>query len=284
MKTARSKSLFRPNLKKFTTQLEIVNCFAEKLIDESWVWGNNELCDIKTDNVDESAGFCLFDSAPLGVKKSGEAYARWCILISSLVFQIKNVEPYVKKITNWWGEGEHPQFKMPETEQEWGLLFDLNEKWYEARKSIFSEIVSSKSFNVVGKVWETKIAMDRIFNVEDATRLAVLFPKSFADPFLFKAQRAIWQFVISYGGNKKTPIVNLPGSSNPNELNALLDKKLVNCHDVLIEKLKNGGLVRDEMAEKAARSFVLLHNQESKIKFDGFKIIGSSINNETTDY
>ena len=291
MTIARSVRLFRPNLKDFTAHLKAVCDFSSQSGDESWVWFNDEYVAKPAASADAKVGTLaipmVFQSAPEGVKASGAAYARWCILTSALTFQLADPESFVKNLSAWWGSQSHPSLPLPDTDTLWSALFDKDDAWFSARKAIFTEITTSKWFQATGQMWEAKIAMGRGFNNEDMTRLANLFPKAFADPFLFKAQRAVWQFTQAYNAQGQKVAVDLPGVSDVGMILDFIVSGKVKCHEVLEMKLKEGGLIRDEIAEKAVRAFLLTNSKDlfdENLKEGLFELKKSNVFHKTTDY
>lgn len=285
MKLARSIKLFRPNLKNFTAYLNTVSDASTTAEDESWVWVKN--ADVRRQRCNAVSMPKSFNFMPDNAKSSGSAYARWSILTAALSFQLINVDDFLLKLQKWWGENEHPEKALPETDEQWSELFDSKEKWFAARKAIFTEITTSKSFQAIGQAWESKLSMGRPFNLEDATRLAKVFPKSFADPFLLKAQRAVWQFTQVYVSQGQKIDVSLSNTTNPDDLLSMMESGYADVHEVLKECLKSGGLLRDEIKEKAVRSFLIKNNTIFKNIDDGtdcFEIKNSFIEHQTTDY
>lgn len=297
---SKTNRLFRPSLGKFTKGIEAVWVYSKQWDDGSWVWpvtkaqvGDEAAVLPEEHNSKEITssidflpmGLCL---APEKVKSNGIAYAYWSLLLSAVIFQNKNVEPFIKRIAAWWGDSEFPINPFPESDIGWEALFGDKDQWFEARIDIFKEICTSDTLKLIANSWVAKIKDARVFNLFDAANLARAFPKSFADPFLFKAQRAIWLFTwpYKYKNNLKV-IAELTPPSLPWLLNLPYFVEGVEVHSVLSEKLKNGGFLRDEASEKAVRAFIVLNGAKVMAIKDydaAYNFVDAPILNQTTDY
>lgn len=292
--------LFRASLGKFTKGIEAVLPYSKTLNDGSWVWLNKpseSTLDQKEIEVTVVSGAEVLpeESFPIGlklapnkVKGSGEAYAYWSLLLSAVVFQNKDVDSFIKRIAAWWGDSEFPTNPYPESEIGWEALFGEKDEWFDARVDIFKEICSSKELRLIAHSWTLKIKDSRVFNLFDAGNLARTFPKSFADPFLYKAQRAIWLFTWPYKNISKLKVkTELTPPALPGLLTAPKLGSGIEFHPILLEKLKKGGFVRDESAEKSSRAFVVLNGPillpPAELE-SGYNFSNSVIFHETTDY
>jgi hypothetical protein len=253
-KTSRQVRLFRPNLEKFTKELSSVESHAKNNTNESWIWPTDvtTVSSVRPSVIQEPL---VYTYAPTKIKSSGSGYARWCILTAALSFQVHDAKLFLKHLSLWWGDGEHPINKIPTTDNEWRAIF-LEDESFDARKQIFTEIMTSKYFQTIGLSWESKIATSRVFNQLDALQLAKLFRKSFSDPYLTKAQRAIWQFSVAFLRLGQNVVASLSPNASPL---LVVDSPSIGIHPVAIEKLSSGDLYRDDSIESSIRSFIIMH-------------------------
>ena len=289
--TARSVRLFRSNLAKFAKGLVAVQNHAQKSLDASWVWETETPHDVAQSPPQPTVPAqdvrpLVLQFAPEGVAQSGSAYARWCIFTAALSFQVQDPKAFLLRLATWWGDGAHPQHAMPSSEVGWEAVFGENDVHLEARKVIFSELLASKTFQFMGQSWEEKVAMSREFNDCDAINLAKLFPKSFADPFLNKACRAIWQFTTPYTQQGQPLNVKISGATNPMLLAHLLKVGFVECNSLVLEKLETKGFLRDEVLEQAVRGFLVFHVKplEECLAGHSHEWMPNMIPSQTTDY
>jgi hypothetical protein len=253
-KTSRQVRLFRPNLEKFTKELSSVESHAKNNTNESWIWitGDTAVNSVRPSVIQEPL---VYTYAPNKIKASGSAYARWCILTAALSFQVHDAKLFLKHLSAWWGDGEHPIHTLPNTDNEWLAVF-LDDDAFDARKQIFTEIMTSKYFQTIGLSWESKIATSRVFNQLDALQLAKLFKKSFSDPYLTKAQRAIWQFSVAFQRLGQNVVTSLSPNASPS---LVANNQSIGIHPVATEKLSAGELYRDDSIESSIRSFIILN-------------------------
>jgi hypothetical protein len=225
--------------------------------------------------------------APKAIAENGMHYAKWSMLTAALSFQQADPVAFLRRLHCWWGEGVTPQFDSPPTSDVgWAALFEPTEDWFEARKNIFTEIVTHKQWARMGTAWEEKVAKACAFNAVDAMRLAKLFPKSFSDPFLFKAQRAIWQFTQPFIQFGQIVPVQIKGAANPMLLPLIADLEEIEFHPIAMSKAKEVGFTRDEQSERAIRAFlstneVLVNNS---LPFHAYEWLATDIKCQTTDY
>jgi hypothetical protein len=276
---SRQKRLFRPNLSVFTKALRSVESFALENQDDSWIWRGVE-DGLVEQNTSNPQPLCMV-YAPQSVKESGEAYAKWCILTAAVSFQVVHPSMFLERMKTWWGSGSEPQYDVPTTKIGWSALFDKNgDRHFDARCEVAKEVMTSKSWSTLGKGWEAKIAHQRMFNTADALQLANAFKKSFSDPFLTKAQRALWQFVEPYKRMGQSVEIRLTAMANPS---VLLNQSYKSMNVVAMEKLRGGKLMRDELIDVSLRSFIIL-NPDSVENSKRFEWLAIEKQHNTTDY
>lgn len=293
MQKPRSIRLFNPDILKLTQSLSAVDDYASQKIDESMVWErtdieNIDFCnevgfeDIVNNNVPLSLRF-----APEDVKKSGYRYAKWCILVSALAFQINNIETFLLRLSEWWSKDMLSKKTVPYSNIGWSAIFDdKDESVLDSRKEILSELLSSKFLDTICKGWEEKISFNREFNDFDAANLAKLLPKSFYDPFLNKSCRAIWQFTSIYKKRDRKISVKLSPPSNPDLFLIAKQCGMSDCNKVVEKKLNGSGFLRDEASELAIRSFLIKYSKRVSLCFqiNGYELHSNRIKSKTTDY
>jgi hypothetical protein len=247
--------------------------------DDSWIWADGAVCERKS--IVSWTDPLVLLHAPEEVKGVGSAYAMWCVLTAALSFQVKNSSIFLERLHAWWGDGLAPQYELPTSEIGWVAMFDKKDDvHFEARCEIAKEIMSSKSWADIGKAWELKVASNRMFNQVDAIQLAKTFKKSFSDPFLLKAQRAMWQFVSPYKKMGQEVELRISPMAHPQ---IVLDCPGVSCHVVALEKFKRGNVMRDEAIDLAMRSFIVL-DAGCVGRSDSFEWLDCFPQQHTTDY
>ena len=284
MSIARTKRLFRPNLTKFTQNLVSVERYAKDNYDPSWIWLNPKKDQASKPNLTPGGHETVFliDLAPEQVKRDGVSYAKWCIFFSALSFQVVDFAQFAKATSLWWGAGKDPSNKIPSTDDEWSHIFgSCDPLFIEARKKIFIELMKGGNLELIAQAWCQKIKLNRSFNMADALNMAALFPKSFSDSFLFKAQRAIFNYTQPFLSSGQTFNCSLSGGS---DLSSIMDVfNRVGFDSIIIDRMiKSDVFLRDEVHEKSIRSFLIL-NQEI-LGGQQFGFSSRKLRCETTDY